>query len=83
PEQMQAFQNPVQIPDGSMLPQPAAPLEELLGPMPSKARGPVHTKRDGEEAPKPTLRDQPKVGRNDLCPCGSGKKFKKCHGAAA
>jgi preprotein translocase subunit SecA len=24
-----------------------------------------------------------KVGRNDLCPCGSGKKFKKCHGADA
>ncbi len=24
----------------------------------------------------------PKIGRNDLCPCGSGKKFKKCHGAA-
>jgi preprotein translocase subunit SecA len=24
----------------------------------------------------------PKVGRNDPCPCGSGKKFKKCHGAA-
>jgi preprotein translocase subunit SecA len=23
-----------------------------------------------------------RVGRNDLCPCGSGKKFKKCHGAA-
>jgi preprotein translocase subunit SecA len=23
------------------------------------------------------------VGRNDPCPCGSGKKFKKCHGAAA
>jgi preprotein translocase subunit SecA len=22
------------------------------------------------------------VGRNDPCPCGSGKKFKKCHGAA-
>jgi uncharacterized protein YecA (UPF0149 family) len=22
-----------------------------------------------------------KTGRNDLCPCGSGKKFKKCHGA--
>jgi preprotein translocase subunit SecA len=22
-----------------------------------------------------------KVGRNDLCPCGSGKKYKKCHGA--
>ncbi|MDQ2711853.1 MAG: preprotein translocase subunit SecA [Acidobacteriota bacterium] len=25
----------------------------------------------------------PKVGRNDLCPCGSGKKYKKCHGTAA
>ena len=24
-----------------------------------------------------------KVGRNELCPCGSGKKYKKCHGAAA
>jgi len=22
-----------------------------------------------------------KVGRNDLCPCGSGKKYKRCHGA--
>src|SRR5947208_4444844 len=37
----------------------------------------------GEEAgkAKPVVRDQPKVGRNDPCPCGSGKKDKKCHGA--
>ena len=37
----------------------------------------------GEEAGKvkTVTRDQPKVGRNDPCPCGSGKKFKKCHGA--
>ena len=34
------------------------------------------------EAPKP-VRSGAKVGRNDPCPCGSGKKFKKCHGAAA
>jgi preprotein translocase subunit SecA len=27
-------------------------------------------------------RESPNVGRNDLCPCGSGEKFKKCHGAA-
>ena len=27
-------------------------------------------------------RSRPKVGRNDPCPCGSGKKFKKCHGRA-
>ena len=28
----------------------------------------------------PVLRDGAKVGRNDLCPCGSGKKYKHCHG---
>ena len=32
-------------------------------------------------APQPMTRAQPKVGRNDLCPCGSGKKYKQCHGA--
>ena len=30
---------------------------------------------------KQVKRDEPKVGRNDPCPCGSGKKYKKCHGA--
>ena len=36
-----------------------------------------------EEAtpPQPITRTQPKVGRNDPCPCGSGKKYKQCHGA--
>ena len=34
------------------------------------------------EAPKP-VRAGAKVGRNDMCPCGSGKKYKKCHGANA
>jgi preprotein translocase subunit SecA len=29
--------------------------------------------------PKPVSR-KPEVGRNDPCPCGSGKKYKKCHG---
>ena len=33
--------------------------------------------------PQPVRRAQPKVGRNEACPCGSGKKYKKCHGAAA
>jgi preprotein translocase subunit SecA len=37
----------------------------------------------GQEEGKPIRRDQPKVGRNDPCPCGSGKKYKKCHGAVA
>jgi preprotein translocase subunit SecA len=37
----------------------------------------------GEDAAKhtPFVRDQPKVKPNDACPCGSGKKYKKCHGA--
>ena len=32
-------------------------------------------------APQPITRAHPKVGRNDPCPCGSGKKYKQCHGA--
>jgi preprotein translocase subunit SecA len=38
----------------------------------------------GEEAGKvkTVTRSEPKVGRNDPCPCGSGKKYKKCHGIA-
>ncbi|WP_304518974.1 YecA family protein [Clostridium estertheticum] len=32
------------------------------------------------ESQEPTVREESKVGRNDLCPCGSGKKYKKCCG---
>ena len=36
---------------------------------------------DGElVGEKPIVREEPKVGRNDPCPCGSGKKYKKCCG---
>ena len=36
----------------------------------------------GDDAPIATVkRDEPKIGRNDPCWCGSGKKYKKCHGA--
>jgi preprotein translocase subunit SecA len=35
---------------------------------------------DGSAAQQPQERTQKKVGRNDPCPCGSGKKYKKCHG---
>ena len=30
---------------------------------------------------QPHRRESPKLGRNDPCPCGSGRKYKKCHGA--
>ncbi|MEM8885212.1 MAG: preprotein translocase subunit SecA, partial [Planctomycetota bacterium] len=36
-----------------------------------------------QEAPKPIVREAPKVGRNDPCPCGSGRKYKKCCGIGA
>ena len=42
-----------------------------------------HREAAHEELVASTVRrDAPKVGRNDPCPCGSGKKFKKCCGAA-
>jgi preprotein translocase subunit SecA len=35
----------------------------------------------GDDVIKQVKREEPKVGRNDPCPCGSGKKYKKCHGS--
>ncbi|HYC76841.1 MAG TPA: preprotein translocase subunit SecA, partial [Planctomycetota bacterium] len=40
-------------------------------------------KSQSQEKAKPFKREQPKVGRNDPCPCGSGRKYKTCHGAVA
>ncbi|MFN7593460.1 MAG: SEC-C metal-binding domain-containing protein, partial [Bacteroidota bacterium] len=33
-----------------------------------------------EQKPLEPVRVGPKIGRNDPCPCGSGKKYKQCHG---
>ena len=38
-------------------------------------------KEMGEAAPTPVVTDTKEVGRNEPCPCGSGKKYKKCHGS--
>jgi len=51
-------------------PPPAAPVPRL-----------VLNRGDEPIAAKTVQREQDKVGRNDPCPCGSGKKYKKCHGA--
>jgi len=40
----------------------------------------VTTNKDEESVKAPKKRKTPKVGRNDLCPCGSGKKYKQCCG---
>ena len=43
---------------------------------------PIVTNADGAQASnQPVVNKDKKIGRNDPCPCGSGKKYKKCHGA--
>jgi len=55
---------------------PAAPASNGAGPAGPKPAEPE------VQLPKVVVRrDTPKVGRNDPCPCGSGKKYKHCHGA--
>jgi preprotein translocase subunit SecA len=85
------------LPSGDLFPQPAAggaatatqsrmdtaTAERLLGPAPKNTPTNVHTNAPNGDAAKPKQNGADKVGRNDLCPCGSGKKYKRCHGTAA
>ena len=48
-------------------PDPARPNAAPVGPRPQGPTGPIRN-------------EGPKIGRNDPCPCGSGKKYKNCHG---
>jgi preprotein translocase subunit SecA len=59
-----------------------APQSNPFGPSRSQQAAPPRVGGD-DATPKTVRRDEPKVGRNDPCPCGSGKKYKKCHGATA
>jgi preprotein translocase subunit SecA len=62
----------------------AAPAPAFGGARPAQAQqAPVPARTGGDDVIKTVRRDEPKVGRNDPCPCGSGKKYKKCHGQAA
>ena len=50
--------------------------------LPSAGAPPMPPRVGGDDAPvRQVRRDEPKIGRNDPCFCGSGKKYKKCHGA--
>ncbi|TAL87473.1 MAG: preprotein translocase subunit SecA [Rhodanobacter sp.] len=55
-----------------------APLESFGSNPPARAGGDVTV-----AVQRPVQHDGPKVGRNDPCPCGSGKKYKHCHGQLA
>ena len=62
-------------------------VQAVRGDTPPEAQSMASTPRislnrgDEPTAPQTVQRQQDKVGRNDPCPCGSGKKYKKCHGA--
>ncbi len=47
------------------------------------ADAPTEAGDDAQPGQAPIRRSEPKVGRNDPCPCGSGKKYKQCHGRLA
>ncbi len=60
------------------------PSDEAAAPQPGALPAPGGSSTEGAEIQLPKVivrRDTPKVGRNDPCPCGSGKKYKHCHGA--
>jgi preprotein translocase subunit SecA len=63
---------------------PATSVDKLEREFAERKRQELNLSR-GNGTPQPVEpRHAPeKVGRNDLCPCGSGKKFKKCHGSSA
>jgi preprotein translocase subunit SecA len=72
-------------PPPAVRPKPARKIVESGGGAePTAATAGGGAKGGGEgDAARPMRRAEPKVGRNDPCPCGSGKKYKKCHGAQA
>jgi preprotein translocase subunit SecA len=63
----------------------SSPVSSPFGAVGGNARSPHDAPRPartgGDDVIRQVKRDEPKVGRNDPCPCGSGKKYKKCHGA--
>jgi len=63
-----------------------AQAPDVLNDAPSAAPAPQPATRTmvaAAERPETFQRELPKVGRNDACPCGSGKKYKHCHGQLA
>jgi len=56
------------------------PPRRIINPIPLEADGNGHDLLGGNGHTEPLDgAGRPKVGRNDPCPCGSGKKYKKCH----
>lgn len=60
---------------------PPASMSRGISPGGEGVMAPVDFPPEEEPAAAPVRNAEAKVGRNDPCPCGSGKKYKKCHGA--
>jgi preprotein translocase subunit SecA len=58
-------------------------VQRAMPPPKLKAAPMVFSGAGGTSGPAQVQRKEPKIGRNDPCWCGSGKKYKKCHGTAA
>src|SRR5688572_8718 len=72
---------PMTFSGGSSTTGPPAAMPRGASPMGSGG-APIPARTGGDDAEVKTVRrDEPKIGRNDPCYCGSGKKYKKCHGA--
>jgi preprotein translocase subunit SecA len=75
----QAVPPPVAVPVGA-----GAPSPQPVGAGAGAGRQQVLRENRADQAAVPAPRaNGKKIGRNDLCYCGSGKKYKRCHGAAA
>jgi len=61
--------------------QPLSDLDEAIEDLVATVADLYDLTRDTRYKVDTVRREAPKVGRNDPCPCGSGKKFKQCHGA--
>ncbi len=61
-------------------PAPKSDLDKLETSRPDNAGNPAQPNQQQEKPKAQPVRVEKKVGRNDLCPCGSGKKYKQCHG---
>ncbi len=84
-----ALPRPARRPSPMTLNQPSAAASSPFGAIRSGggagaavAEPPRPARSGGDDVVRQVKREEPKVGRNDPCPCGSGKKYKKCHGAA-
>jgi preprotein translocase subunit SecA len=81
------FRIEVQIPESSgsvwqiTSTEHASPVEDIPDDHPALSVGGGHQPGDNAQPIDPIRNFGDRIGRNDPCPCGSGKKYKKCHGA--